>query len=83
VFDHVTIRVSDRGASERFYDTVLRAVGIEQSYSDEHFAEWKDFSLAAADAEKPVTCRLHVGFYVPSRAHVDRFWSIGRMPSSR
>jgi hypothetical protein len=24
VFDHVTIRVSDRGASERFYTTVLR-----------------------------------------------------------
>jgi catechol 2,3-dioxygenase-like lactoylglutathione lyase family enzyme len=77
VFDHVTIRVSDRGASERFYDTVLRAVGIEQSYSDEHLAEWRDFSLAAADAEKPVTRRLHVGFYVPSRAHVDRFWKVG------
>jgi catechol 2,3-dioxygenase-like lactoylglutathione lyase family enzyme len=23
VFDHVTIRVSDRGASEQFYETVL------------------------------------------------------------
>jgi catechol 2,3-dioxygenase-like lactoylglutathione lyase family enzyme len=31
--DHVTIRVSDREASERFYDTVLRTLGIEQSYS--------------------------------------------------
>jgi hypothetical protein len=29
VFDHVTIRVSDRPASERFCDTVLAAIGIE------------------------------------------------------
>jgi catechol 2,3-dioxygenase-like lactoylglutathione lyase family enzyme len=28
VFDHVTIRVSDREASERFYDTVLRTLVI-------------------------------------------------------
>jgi catechol 2,3-dioxygenase-like lactoylglutathione lyase family enzyme len=29
VFDHVTIRVSDRAASERFYTTVLRTLGVE------------------------------------------------------
>ena len=28
MFDHVTIRVSDRGASERVYDTVLGTLGI-------------------------------------------------------
>jgi catechol 2,3-dioxygenase-like lactoylglutathione lyase family enzyme len=37
--DHVTIRASDRGASERFYDTVLRAIGIEKGHSGEHYAE--------------------------------------------
>ena len=31
VFDHVTIRVSDREASERFYETVLGAIGIERT----------------------------------------------------
>jgi catechol 2,3-dioxygenase-like lactoylglutathione lyase family enzyme len=77
VFDHVTIRVSDRTASERFYDTVLTAVGIERSHSDEHYVEWGDFSLALADEQKPVTRRLHVGFYVPSRTQVDRFWQVG------
>ena len=51
VFDHVTIRVSDREASERFYATVLSTLGIEQTHSGEHFPEWDDFSLAAADAE--------------------------------
>jgi catechol 2,3-dioxygenase-like lactoylglutathione lyase family enzyme len=30
MFDHVTIRVSDRTASERFYESVLQTLGIEQ-----------------------------------------------------
>jgi catechol 2,3-dioxygenase-like lactoylglutathione lyase family enzyme len=77
VFDHLTIRVSDRAASERFYETVLRTLGVEQTHADDHFAEWSDFSLAAANGEKPATRRLHVGFVAPSRAHVDAFWRAG------
>jgi catechol 2,3-dioxygenase-like lactoylglutathione lyase family enzyme len=77
VFDHVTIRVSDREASERFYLTVLATLGIEQTHTDAHFAEWNDFSLAQADAENPPTRRLHIGFAAPSRAHVDEFWRVG------
>jgi catechol 2,3-dioxygenase-like lactoylglutathione lyase family enzyme len=77
VFDHVTIRVSEGEASERFYETVLRTLGIEKTHSDEHDAEWDDFSLAAATDEKPVTRRLHVAFVAPSRAHVDEFWRVG------
>jgi catechol 2,3-dioxygenase-like lactoylglutathione lyase family enzyme len=76
VFDHVTIRVSDRRASEEFYGTVLAALGIEPS-SQGHFAEWDDFSLTQADDEDPVTRRLHVGFVAPSREHVDEFWRVG------
>jgi catechol 2,3-dioxygenase-like lactoylglutathione lyase family enzyme len=33
VFDHVTIRVSDRAASERFYTTLLRTLDVEPSYA--------------------------------------------------
>jgi catechol 2,3-dioxygenase-like lactoylglutathione lyase family enzyme len=77
LFDHVTIRVSDREASEPFYETVLRTIGIDKSYSDEHFAEWDDFSLTEATEDKPVTRRLHVGFTAASRAHVDAFWQAG------
>ena len=77
MFDHVTIRVSDREASERFYETVLGTLGIEKTHSGEEYAEWRDFSLAEANAEKPVTRRLHVGFVAPSRAHVDEFWRVG------
>jgi catechol 2,3-dioxygenase-like lactoylglutathione lyase family enzyme len=75
--DHVTIRVSDREASERFYDTVLRTLGIEQSYSGRQFAEWRDFSLSAATEDKPVTRGLHIGFAAASRAEVDAFWRAG------
>jgi catechol 2,3-dioxygenase-like lactoylglutathione lyase family enzyme len=77
VFDHVTIRVSDRAASERFYDMVLSTLGIEKEHSDEELAEWSDFSLSPAREDKPATRGLHVGFGAPSRAHVDEFWRAG------
>jgi catechol 2,3-dioxygenase-like lactoylglutathione lyase family enzyme len=79
VFDHVTIRVSDREASERFYETVLRVLGYEKGWSDEAIAEWNTFSLMVAQAseEKPVTQRLHLGFQSPSRELVDEFWRVG------
>jgi catechol 2,3-dioxygenase-like lactoylglutathione lyase family enzyme len=77
VFDHVTIRVSDREAGQRFYDTALQCLGIEATYTDHRFAEWDDFSLAEADEANPVTRRLHIGFGAPSREQVDRFWRAG------
>ena len=77
MFDHVTIRVSDRGASERFYETVLATIGIAKTYTAEDFAEWNDFSLAQASAERPATRRLHVGFFAASHAEVDEFWRVG------
>jgi catechol 2,3-dioxygenase-like lactoylglutathione lyase family enzyme len=77
VFDHVTIRASDRAASERFYRTVLGAIGIAQTHSDAEFAEWEDFSIVAATAAIPATRRLHIGFVAPSRAAVDAFHAAG------
>jgi catechol 2,3-dioxygenase-like lactoylglutathione lyase family enzyme len=77
VFDHVMIRASDRGATEEFYDTVLGAIGIEKSYSDASFAEWRDFALTAADDETPPTRGLHIGFVAGSREAVDAFWRAG------
>jgi catechol 2,3-dioxygenase-like lactoylglutathione lyase family enzyme len=77
VFDHVTIRVSDRTASERFYGTVLRTLGIEPTSSDEHYVEWDDFSLSQATAENLVTRGLHVAFVAGSRELVDEFWRVG------
>jgi catechol 2,3-dioxygenase-like lactoylglutathione lyase family enzyme len=77
VIDHVTIRVSDPAASERFYETVLRTLGIERTGSDATFVEWDDFSIAPADAEHPVTRGLHIAWAAPSREHVHAFWQAG------
>jgi catechol 2,3-dioxygenase-like lactoylglutathione lyase family enzyme len=77
LFDHVTIRVSDLAASQLFYDTALRTLGIEQPGADDQFVEWDDFSLAEADSGQPVTSGLHVAFVAPTRGHVDEFWRVG------
>jgi catechol 2,3-dioxygenase-like lactoylglutathione lyase family enzyme len=77
MFDHVTIRVSDRSASERFYDTVLTPLGIDRTYRTPTFSEWRDFMLTACDETHPPTRGLHVGFAAPSREQVDDFWREG------
>jgi predicted lactoylglutathione lyase len=77
MFDHVTIRASDRTASERFYALVLSPLGLGPAWSDEHFAQWDDFSLGQETDESPATRGLHVAFTAPSRAHVDEFWRVG------
>jgi catechol 2,3-dioxygenase-like lactoylglutathione lyase family enzyme len=71
MFDHVTIRVSDREASRRFYETLLG----RPTHSGETFDEWDDFSLAQ-DGE-PVTRNLHVAFAARSCEDVDAFWRRG------
>ena len=73
----MTIRVSERDASRRFYETVLTPLGHAISSSGEHFDEWNDFGLAQARDDRPVTRRLHVAFVAPSRADVDAFWHAG------
>ena len=77
MFDHVTIRVSDRDASGRFYDTVLTPLGIDRTYRTPTFSEWRDFLLTAGDDAHPRTRGLHVGFAAPSREQVDDFWREG------
>src|SRR4051794_26654206 len=70
MFDHVTIRVSDREASERFYETVLGTIGLDKTAS----TEWDDFSFGEGET---ATHGLHVGFCAWSREDVDRFWQAG------
>ena len=78
VFDHVTIRVADLRASEAFYSTVLGTLGVAQSYRGDDMAEWEnDFSIEPADADHPVTRRLHIAWFAPTRADVQAFWQAG------
>jgi predicted lactoylglutathione lyase len=77
VFDPVTIRVSERAASEQFYATVLPADSLDEPRRGDYYTEWGDFSIAQADEAKPVTRRLHIAFAAPSRADADAFWRAG------
>lgn len=70
MFDHVTIRVSDRDTARGFYETLLG----EPTHAGTWFDEWDDFSIAQADDDHPVSQHLHVGFAAPSREDVDAFW---------
>jgi catechol 2,3-dioxygenase-like lactoylglutathione lyase family enzyme len=71
---HVTIRVSERAESERFYRTVLTVLGIEPTHDTPELIAWDDFALIAADADHPPTRDLHLGFVAASRGAVDAFW---------
>ena len=78
VLDHITIRASDRAASDLFYDVVLRTIGVEQTGRDETYTVWgHQFSLAHADDDNPLTRRLHIGFAAASQDLVDAFWRAG------
>jgi catechol 2,3-dioxygenase-like lactoylglutathione lyase family enzyme len=77
MFDHVTIRVADRAASEAFYDRVLPVVGVERNDGSDEFPEWRDYSIAAASPELPPTRRLHIAFRATDQDEVDSFWKTG------
>jgi catechol 2,3-dioxygenase-like lactoylglutathione lyase family enzyme len=77
MFDHVSIRVADWSASERFYRTTLGALGVEPTHIDTDLIEWDDFSIVAADGDHPPTRHLHVAFVSPTREQVEAFWRAG------
>jgi catechol 2,3-dioxygenase-like lactoylglutathione lyase family enzyme len=77
MFDHVEIAVSDLAASERFYRTVLAALGVEPSHADAELVEWEDWGLVPMDRAHPLSRGLHVGFRAATREAVDAFWQAG------
>ena len=77
MFDHVGVAVSDLEESERFYRTVLSALGIEPSHADEAMVGWEDWWIGPTDDGHPLTRGLHAGFRARDRAQVDAFWRAG------
>ena len=77
MFDHVTIRVTDRAASERFYRVTLERLGIEPTHADATLIEWEDFSIMAADDDHPPTRHAHIAFVAPTHEDVVAFWRAG------
>jgi catechol 2,3-dioxygenase-like lactoylglutathione lyase family enzyme len=78
VFDHISLRVSDRPASEAFYETVMAVLGYAPQRVAEGFSIYgNQLILSSPSPGRPVTRRVHVGFGVDSRAQVDAFWQAG------
>ena len=77
VFDHVGITVSDLGAFERLYRTVLSVLGVEPSHADAELVEWEGWAMSPPDRGHPVTRGLHVGFRARDREAVGAFWRAG------
>jgi catechol 2,3-dioxygenase-like lactoylglutathione lyase family enzyme len=72
MWDHVTIRASDRESSRSFYELVLGVLGHERNS-----ARGTTFGIAQADDDDPATRNLHVAFVARSREDVDTFWRTG------
>jgi catechol 2,3-dioxygenase-like lactoylglutathione lyase family enzyme len=65
VLDHVDIRVADRDASQRFYETVLAVLGRTEHVDDSEYIDWGDFSIVSDG--QPVAKHLHIAFAAPSQ----------------
>ncbi len=79
MFDHVTLRATDRAASEAFFDTVLAPLEISGRHAGAHSTLFGNFELSIAQAsdQRPTTRHAHLGLRARSRAAVDAFWQAG------
>lgn len=75
----MTLRASDRTATERFYEVVLAAIGVDERHPGPHSTLFGHFELSVtqATAERPVTTGLHLGLRAPSTDAVNAFWELG------
>ncbi|MBA2463005.1 MAG: VOC family protein [Actinobacteria bacterium] len=74
VFDHVKITVRDAGESLRFYETVLRTLGIPPLWTRETGAQFANLVFSSqGDPGGPV----HLAFVAESRDQVDAFHRAG------
>lgn len=87
MLDHVSITVTDIMGSERFYDAVMRALGIPKvrrsetrlGYGERCDADHPDrnfLSVKAGQMPDDAPAR-HWCFKAPDRAAVDAFWKAG------
>src|SRR3954447_1536751 len=83
MWDHVTLRASDLEASARFYDIVLRPLGVERVSTEGWLVDYDQFSLSPATDEKPPTRGLHIAFTAPTREQGHAFWQPHADPPHR
>jgi catechol 2,3-dioxygenase-like lactoylglutathione lyase family enzyme len=87
MLDHVSITVSDTLAAERFYDAIMKALGVIKVGSRENWLGYGERAEAAHPERvfmaiykgpKPEEgSRRHWCFKAKSRTEVDAFWKAG------
>jgi catechol 2,3-dioxygenase-like lactoylglutathione lyase family enzyme len=86
MLDHVSITVSDMAAAERFYDTIMKALGIIKvgrsdrwlGYGERADAEHPDrVYIAIYKGPKPEEGSRRHWCFKTSRTQVDAFWDAG------
>jgi catechol 2,3-dioxygenase-like lactoylglutathione lyase family enzyme len=70
LLDHVHLRVADIGASRRFYEAAIGALGLDVLARDDSFG--CDELFVSADGEP--TSGIHLAFQTPDREAVQRFY---------
>ena len=75
MIDHVDIRVADRDASQRFYESVLTVLGRTEPLIDSEYIDWGDFSIVSDG--HPVAKHLHIAFSAPSPELARASWVSG------
>lgn len=71
LFDHLHLCVADLAASKRFYQAVLKALGIDLTWETEH--AFAADELFVTDQGAP-TGRMHFAFQANDRETVERFY---------
>ena len=87
MLDHISITVSELDAAERFYDAIMRALGVVKvgrrynwlGYGERARADHPDrVYIAIYTGPKPEAgSNRHWCFKAKSRAEVDAFWNAG------
>lgn len=74
VFDHVDLHASNYAESVRFYETVLKPLGIPKLVERE---DWTCFTNLNVVDRRPPTQNLHLCFYAREKEQVDAFHRVG------
>jgi catechol 2,3-dioxygenase-like lactoylglutathione lyase family enzyme len=87
MLDHVSITVSDIAAAERFYDAIMKALGVVKVGSRENWLGYGERADAAYPERVFIAIykgpppeqgsRRHWCFKARSRKEVDAFWNAG------
>jgi catechol 2,3-dioxygenase-like lactoylglutathione lyase family enzyme len=76
LIDHVQLVVRDLAASRRFYEAVMKVIGIPPGPSGEDYFSFDELWVSTADSEGAqgeLTGRVHLAFATRTRDAVDAF----------